>query len=504
MHSDGAAGVDGAEGAAPAWHGELRVCVCDPRTEKPGASADGAAGAHARETYVSYGVRAETTLPHFRHARLQTRRRFQDFVFLHDTLVKEFPACIVPPLPEKRRIGYLIGDRFSEAFVQKRLGELQLFLERVCRHPTLQRATVLRQFLASEEWVRGAPLTQHIDMHTHTGRPVARDGDDSVHAAAAPHSLLEQVSDTVLNAFAKVRKPDARFVAIQAALAREDEDEAQLRRVLLRNRTHVSGTYAGPWRAAPPSMRERDDLRLREVAAFDELYATSLGASTEDLATDYDDVATALDELAVLESGMAPALMHTAAALRSAGAEHARFTAQCTDAVLTQLHSQQAYAHAHQAPLRLRESKQLDFEGLTDYLAHEVAERDRLDALGRGAARGGNIRGTGVRGYVRSTLDKVLGVDEEQARIERLERLDARIDELNGAVRAAHDQALALNEHVLQEHRVYTLGRRREVHALLRRYAQGHMELYRAQAARWDELVAALERDAPAPALGAT
>ena len=43
-----------------------------------------------------------------------------------------------------------------------------------------------------------------------------------------------------------------------------------------------------------------------------------------------------------------------------------------------------------------------------------------------------------------------------------------------------------------------------EVHALLRRYAQGHMELYRAQAARWDELVAALERDAPAPALGAT
>ena len=100
MHSDGAAGVDGAEGAAPAWHGELRVCVCDPRTEKPGASADGAAGAHARETYVSYGVRAETTLPHFRHARLQTRRRFQDFVFLHDTLVKEFPACIVPPLPE--------------------------------------------------------------------------------------------------------------------------------------------------------------------------------------------------------------------------------------------------------------------------------------------------------------------------------------------------------------------------------------------------------------------
>jgi hypothetical protein len=34
-----------------------------------------------------------------------TRRRFQDFVFLRDHLSKDFPACVVPPLPDKHRLG---------------------------------------------------------------------------------------------------------------------------------------------------------------------------------------------------------------------------------------------------------------------------------------------------------------------------------------------------------------------------------------------------------------
>lgn len=75
-------------------------------------------------------------------------------------------------------------------------------------------------------------------MHTHSGRPVA--SDDGVHQAAQ-HSLVEQMSDTILNAFAKVRKPDPRFLAVKAELEQNEESVSQLRRVLLRNRTHVSG-----------------------------------------------------------------------------------------------------------------------------------------------------------------------------------------------------------------------------------------------------------------------
>lgn len=237
---------------------------------------------------------------------------------------------------------------------------------------------------------------------------------------------------------------------------------------------------------------------MREVAAYDELYATSLGASTEDLATDYTDFATSLEQLAILESGMAGTLTEAAKALHAYGDLQTKYTAQCTDVVLGQLQSQLAYAHAHAAPLKLRESKQLDFEGLTDYLAHEVAERDRLVALGgpRGAEAAGNVRGTGLRGYLRSTVDKVWGVDEEQARIERLQRLDGRIEELNEAVQTAHDQALALNTHVTQEHHVYTLGRRREQKQTLAAYVDGNIALYSQGVSIFDKLIASLEKEA--------
>ena len=91
------------------WLGELRVQIIDPRKETPGAQPqeDGDEAA-----FVSYGVRAETTLPHFSRSHMVTRKRFQDFVFLHHTLVTDFPACIVPPLPDKHRIGTYVSPHF--------------------------------------------------------------------------------------------------------------------------------------------------------------------------------------------------------------------------------------------------------------------------------------------------------------------------------------------------------------------------------------------------------
>lgn len=135
--------------------------------------------------------------------------------------------------------GYLTGDRFSSEFIMRRCMELQLFLERVCRHPLLQRAKILQQFLESNEW--------HIDMHTHSGQPIA-----STSGAPAPEvtssstgGILESMSDMFVNAFTRVRKPDPRFVAMKTGLEGEEDRIIQWERVLLRNRTHVSGMFSG-------------------------------------------------------------------------------------------------------------------------------------------------------------------------------------------------------------------------------------------------------------------
>lgn len=238
---------------------------------------------------------------------------------------------------------------------------------------------------------------------------------------------------------------------------------------------------------------ERDDSRVREAVPFDDLYATQMGATHEDLSTDYADASAAFDELAVLENGMAVPLRRFAGTLQEFGALQTRTTEQSTDAVLAQLQAILAYVSAHKNVMKHRDAKQLDFEGLTDYLSGVVSERDRLAGLAGGGASG-SVRGAGIGGYMRSTMDRVFGVDEEQARIERMQRHDARIAELQEAVTAAHDQSQAFNRHVAQEHEIYEWGRQRETLQLLRRYVDGNVAMHREGLAQYDELIAQLER----------
>ena len=98
----------------PKWEGYLITSVKDPVKEL----------AETKDAYVSYLVSAKVRLlPHFRRVpdgvepspqtnlpifstpNPSSRRRFQDFVFLRNHLKIDFPACVVPPLPDKHRLG---------------------------------------------------------------------------------------------------------------------------------------------------------------------------------------------------------------------------------------------------------------------------------------------------------------------------------------------------------------------------------------------------------------
>lgn len=126
--------------------------------------------------------------------------------------------------------------------------ELQLFLERICRHPTLQRAKIVQQFLESNEW--------HMDMHSYSGQSVGTGSSSQALLPPSQHGLLDSMGDIFINAFARVRRPDPKFVAVRYALEEQEDRDTQLERVLLRHRTHVSGTYLGPCLACFRFMRE--------------------------------------------------------------------------------------------------------------------------------------------------------------------------------------------------------------------------------------------------------
>lgn len=176
----------------PVWLGYLHVQVLHPQKEGVGlptspvlvSDAPAFVSTHAthesddtnpvemvlpeddeEQVYVSYLIRGWTNLPHFgRSNSFELRRRYRDFEFLHDALVRDFPACVVPPLPDKHRLSHLAGNRFSSEFIIRRTVDLTIFLERLCRHPILMRTPLLCSFLSSHEWVRYSACAVGSDL----------------------------------------------------------------------------------------------------------------------------------------------------------------------------------------------------------------------------------------------------------------------------------------------------------------------------------------------------
>jgi sorting nexin-4 len=102
------------------------------------------------------------------------------------------------------------------------------------------------------------------------------------------------------------------------------------------------------------------------------------------------------------------------------------------DPFLVHLHSLLAYSHAHRAVLKLRDQKQLDLEELTEYLSGVTAERDRLSAIISGHA---GSSGLGLSAYLRDKMDAIRGADDDRSRVEKMKKLDAKINEVSVALR---------------------------------------------------------------------
>lgn len=71
----------------------LMVWVMDP--EKHGDSF--------ADQYVTYAIRTKTTLPEFESNELSVRRRFNDFLWLHERLVRDYPTYALRTVGSERR-----------------------------------------------------------------------------------------------------------------------------------------------------------------------------------------------------------------------------------------------------------------------------------------------------------------------------------------------------------------------------------------------------------------
>ncbi|PIL31809.1 hypothetical protein GSI_06513 [Ganoderma sinense ZZ0214-1] len=407
----------------PKWEGYLITSVKDPVKEL----------AETKDAYVSGSQPQQTNLPIFSTPNPSARRRFQDFVFLRTHLAKDFPACVVPPLPDKHRLEYVTGDRFSPEFMERRRSDLHRFLQRLARHPTLQRSTLLRAFFESTEW--------HVIMHQHVAHPPVPEQSAGV---------IDSISDSLLNAFSRVRKPDERFLAM---------------------REHVDKFEEGI------SLSERLFSRVRN--------------RTNDLTGDYHDLAVAIQGLGFLESGITDPLNHFSNTLLEFSALLRHTTQMTTDPFLVHLHSLLQYSHANRAVLKLRDQKQMDFEELSEYLSQVTAERDRLAAVISGRA---GSTGLGLGAYIRDRVDAIRGADDDRTRVERMRKLDTKIKELQDAVQTAHETSDAFSDETLREQKIFQSAKESEMKEMLGNYVDGQIEFYKAAMEEWERIIPIIQR----------
>ena len=94
---------------------------------------------HGMKTFIAYAVTAS-------NSQQSVVRRYKHYDWLHERLTEKFTCLSVPPLPEKQLAG-----RFNDEFVEKRREQLEVWTNRIARHPVLSASDVFMHFMTVPE-----------------------------------------------------------------------------------------------------------------------------------------------------------------------------------------------------------------------------------------------------------------------------------------------------------------------------------------------------------------
>ena len=113
----------------------LQVTVTDPVKQGEGVKA-----------FISYKVNTKTDLPEYDMSSFSVIRRYSDFVWLINQLVRDFPGYVIPPLPGKS-----VLNKFDAGFIETRRRGLEKCLNRISEHAALRKSDHFKCFLEAKE-----------------------------------------------------------------------------------------------------------------------------------------------------------------------------------------------------------------------------------------------------------------------------------------------------------------------------------------------------------------
>lgn len=334
---------------------------------------------------------------------------------------------------------YVRGDRFGPDFTQRRAWSLHRFIKRLTLHPVLRRAVLLAIFLESPDW--------NAHMRLHPSRAPSSASDPSLTGS----TIFDNFADTFVNAFSKVHKPDKRFIEVKEKADKLDEDLTNVEKIVAR-------------------------ITRREF----------------DLETDYADLATQFHKLVALEPAIEQPLHLFANAVENTSKGIKGLKDHTDQNYLTSLRDMEAYIVSLKSLLKTREQKQLDFEGLTDYLTKAAQDRDSLASSTPGST-GLASTITNPAGFLSRKMEDMRGVDPSTSKRERVRKLELRIEDLTREVEDAKKTTEMFDEEVVKEVADFERIKAVEFRDTLGGLAEKEIEFYRGMLETWEGFVVDME-----------
>lgn len=306
-------------------------------------------------------------------------------------------------------------------------------------HRFLKRITlhpVLRRAMLLISFLESADWNQH--MKGRSSR--AASGSD------AGGGFVDAIAESFVNTFTKVHKPDKRFIEVNERATKLTEDLSNVEKVVVR-----------------------------------------VARRQGDLEQDYSDLATQCQKLITMEPGVEGPLTSFSASVATTAQGFKGLRDSTDQDYLTSLRDMDAYVLALKGLLRAREAKQLDFEGLSDLLAKNASDRDTL-ASHHGA-------GMGASAFLRQKVEDFRGIDHEQARRNRVRKLEVDIERLTGEVENAKKATEAFDEHTVKEVGDFERIKAAEFKDTMGDLADAHIDFFKGTIDTWESFLKDMRKE---------
>ena len=140
----------------------------------------------------------------------KVRRRFNDFEWLHQTLVNNYNYCLIPPIPNKRKnLNKIVTDKFDESFLRKRSRKFEKFLSYLINDPILRNTQVVYDFLSIEkddDFQKKKKTYEKKKVSTEVSQLITLDGTADIEVNGEKEQYLNNIKDNASNNEAILKK----------------------------------------------------------------------------------------------------------------------------------------------------------------------------------------------------------------------------------------------------------------------------------------------------------